>query len=118
MPKITVEGQAKAIAARVDSNAVGFDPATIIIIFTAVLPLLLKCFQKEDQQTPDQVNAAIKSQHEKNPARLLRRTTVAVRRESPKKMTRSQAEIMAQAMIDEAVSATPQRTAALCNAVN
>lgn len=117
MPKITVEGQAKLMAARVDANAVGFDPATIITIFIAVLPLLLKCFQKEDQQTPEQVNAAIKSQHEKNPARLLRRTSIAVRRESPKKLTRAQAETMAQAIIDEAVEATPQRTAALCYAV-
>lgn len=117
MPKITVEGQAKSIAARVDANAVGFDPLTIITILTSLLPTLLKCFQKEDNQTPAQVNAAIKSQNENNPNRLLRRTVVAVRRESPKRLTRSQAEEMAKAIIAEAVEATPQRTMALCNAV-
>lgn len=117
MPKITVEGQAKAIAARVDANAVGFDPLTIITILTSLLPTLLKCFQKEDNQTPEQVNAAIVHQNKTNPRRLLRRTKVAVRNQSPEKLTQAQAEEMAKAIIAEAVEATPQRTMALCNAV-
>ena len=121
MPKITVKSTAERIAARVDAAAVGFDPITIITILLAVLPVMLKCFGQEDEPTPEKVNAAIKRQHESNPARLLRRTAVRVRQEAKqkenKRLSKDQAETLARAMIAEAVEATPARVASLCYSV-
>jgi hypothetical protein len=117
MPQITVKATAEKIAARVDADAVGFDPITIITIFSTVLPMLLKCWGKEDESDPQKVSAAIRRQHENNPVRLRRRTAIAIRRESETRMSKAQSEILADAMIAEAVEATPARVASLCSAV-
>jgi hypothetical protein len=117
MPQITVKATAEKIAARVDADAVGFDPITIITIFSTVLPMLLKCFNRDDEPEPAKMNAAIRQQHENNPVRLRRRTAIAIRRESETRMSKAQSETLADAMIAEAVEATPARVASLCSAV-
>jgi flagellar biosynthesis/type III secretory pathway M-ring protein FliF/YscJ len=112
----TTEEQAKAIASRVSAN-VGFDPITIITIITTVLPLIAKCFNRNDEADPQQVQASVKRQHEKHPRALLKRTTNAYMREQKKageRITREQAEELAKATIAQAIEANPQAVASVC----
>lgn len=46
MENTDVEKHARACAARVDANAVGFDPATIISLISILIPLLSSCFKQ------------------------------------------------------------------------
>lgn len=111
----TTEEQAKSIANRVSAN-VGIDPITILTIITTVLPLIAKCFNKNDEADPQQVQAAVKRQHEKHPRALLKRTTNAYLREQKKsgeKITRDQAEELAKATIAQTIEANPQAVASV-----
>lgn len=67
------EKQAVRVAARVPAT-VGLDPVTVITIMTTVLPMILKCFNKNEETDPAKINAAVKAQHESAPAVLRRRT--------------------------------------------
>lgn len=118
MSDATIQSQAEKVAARVDANAVGFDPITIITILSTVLPLILKCFQKNDEPDPAQVNAAIKKQHESAPGVLRRRTMRRIRGEADQPMTKDQAYKLADAVIAEACEADSETIVALCASID
>lgn len=73
-----------------------------------LLPLaerLFGCLTDNDEVTPSTAQDRVKVLHEKDPARLLRRTTKAVHRHARKegrRLTDEQAVAIAQATIDEA----------------
>lgn len=106
-----IQARAEKIAARVEPGSVSFDPATIITIFSTLLPILLQCFQKNDQPNPQEINAAVKERYEANPVALRRRTARRIRGEAEQPMTRDEAFTLADAMIAEAVEASPEETA-------
>jgi len=110
---LLLEDQAEKVAARVDATKVGFDPITIIAIITQVLPLLLQCFNRNDEPTPAQVSASFKAAHAKNPDQLRRRTMRRVRSESDESLTKSQAFALADAVIEQALD-TDESTAVAC----
>lgn len=112
-----IQKQAERVAARVDAQSVGFDPATIIMILSTVLPLILKCFQKNDEPNPAQVNAAVKRQYESAPGVLRRRTARRIRGEAEQPMTKAQSFELADAVIAEACEAEPETMVALCAAI-
>lgn len=110
-----LETQAKAIAARVDAKAVGFDPITIITIITTVLPLLLKCFNKTpagDAPT-DSITSRLKAANEQNRSALLRRTARRIRGEAEEPMSKNASLELARAVVDQALS-VPDTTAIAC----
>lgn len=118
MPSDIVREQAERVAARVDANAVGFDPATIIMILSTVIPLIANCFNRDDEPDPDEVNASVKKMHASHPKALRRRTARRIRRESEEPMSMSQAEILAEAVIAEACESAPESVAAFVRAVS
>ena len=117
MPQFTVDETAVKIASRVKDGSTSFDPITIITIITTVLPLIMKCFMKNDEPTPEQVNAAVKKQHESAPEVLRRRTARRIRGEAEQPMTRHDALLMADAVIAEACETPADEVAALCSSV-
>lgn len=112
----TIEEQAKRVAARVDADAVGFDPLTIITIFTTILPLLSQCFGRNDEPDPAKVNAAVKKRHEQNPVALRRRTARRIRGEAKEPMTKEQSLQLADAVIAEACESSPEHVEAFVRA--
>ena len=100
----SLEIQAKAAADRVDANAVGFDLITILTIITTVLPLLMSCFNKNDEPNPSLVAVSLKRYHDAHPEALLRRTARRVRAEADEPMTKEQSLLLADAVIAQALS--------------
>ena len=72
---------AQRIAGRLPEGY-GFDPATITLLITTILPQILGCLFDNDDTDPNQYQDRVRALNERNPVRLLRRTTRAVRRES------------------------------------
>ena len=96
---------AEKVAARIPEGVVGFDPATILSILSTVLPLIVSCFQ-QDEPEPAAVQDAVREQNAKNPKRLRRRLAAKVMRDSPeRKLSKEDALVMAEAIVDEALEA-------------
>ena len=111
------EKQAVRVAARVPET-VGFDPATVVMILTRVLPMILSCFNKNDETDPAKINAAVKRQNDSAPAVLRRRTARRIRGEATEPMTREQSFTLAEAVIAEACEATESDVVAMCGEVS
>lgn len=99
-----LEQQAKFTAERIDPQAVGFDPATILALITTVLPFLMSCFNRNDEPNPSMVAASFKRYHDANPNALRRRTIRRVRATADEPLSKSQAAIIADAIIAQALS--------------
>ena len=113
MSQEIVQEQAEKIAARVDAGKVGFDPATIIMILTAVLPAIMQCFKK-DAPTPAEVSAEVKRQNDSRPFALRKRTARRIRGEADHPMTKEQSFALADAVIEEACAADAETVASVC----
>ena len=112
------EKQAVRVAARVPAT-VGFDPVTVITILTTVLPMILKCFNKNDVAgDPAKINAAVKAQNESAPAVLRRRTARRIRGEADQPMSKEQSFTLAEAVIAEACEANESDVVSMFHEVN
>lgn len=100
---MTPEAQAQRIAARVDAQAVGFDPITILTIIGGVISILVNCWRIQ-HPTADYALAALLDEHSRRPNRLLKRVKRRVKKSSAEDLSDDQAEALAQAIIDEAVA--------------
>ena len=100
----SLEQQAKLAADRVDANAVGFDPLTILSLITTILPLLMNCFNRSDEPNPSMVKASFKRYHDAHPDLLRRRTARRIRGEADEPMTKEQSLLLADAVIAQALS--------------
>lgn len=109
----TIKSQSEKAAARVDANAVGFDPLTIIIILTQVLPILLSCWNRNDSPEPAESSVKIRAYHNAHPEKLRKRTARRIRAEAKQPMEKYQSLLLADAVIAQAID-TDQQTAALC----
>ena len=96
------QSQCEGAAARV--AGVGLDPVLIIKIITTVLPLLVGCFQREDEPDPVRARAALVKAHRKNPDKLRRRIRVQVQRQSPETIDKGQAFAIADGIITQAMA--------------
>ena len=114
MTTSTIEKQAELAAARVDATAVGFDPVTIITILTQVLPILASCWNRNDSPTPAESSAKIRKYHESHPVQLRKRTARRIRSEATAPMEKCQSLQLADAVIAQAIDATPDVVAACC----
>ena len=101
---------AERIAGRLPEGY-GFDPATITLLITTILPQILGCLFDNDDTNVNDYQNRIRALNERNPVRLLRRTTRAVKRESlrqdQQRLSNDEAKAIAEAMIAEAMAAEP-----------
>lgn len=110
------------VAARIDrsGNAVGIDPATLTILLPIVIQTAMGCLNRNDAVSAPQARARVVTLHERNPKRLLRRTTLAVKHdawnERNERLTYEQAEVIAQAMIDEMLESSDGNAAVVFSA--
>jgi len=63
----------------------GIDPATITVLVTTVLPLILSCFKKKENLEPQDVSARVVALHNKNSKALHRRLSKAYKDQALKK---------------------------------
>lgn len=107
-------------AQRVDAERVGLDPATIIMILTQVLPLVISCFKRNDEADPQAIQKAVQraSTTPAGRAALRRRTMRRIRAESSTPLSKDEAFALADAVIEEALEQNPQAIAAVCAVVS
>ena len=109
-----LKAQAQLVANRVDAEAFGFDPLTILSLITTLLPLLMSCFNRNDEPNPSMVAASFRRYHERNPKALRNRTMRRIRAESTENLTKAQAFTLADAVIAQALE-TDAPTAMACS---
>lgn len=108
-----IEKAAEAIAGRLETPERGF--VEWVALLMPVIQQLLSCLFENDDVGPAEVQARVRQLNAKNPARLLRRTKVNIRKQARRdgqRMTDAQAEEAARAAIDECLSADHQDVAA------
>jgi len=110
---------AERVAERIPDNF-GIDPMTVLVLLQTVIPAFLDCLARNDDTDPDTVFERVKTLYDKNPERLLRRTSrncrAQARREGTR-LSRAQADDMAIAIIVEAIGTEPVFGAALAREV-
>ena len=110
---------AERVADRIP-DGFGVDPMTVLVLLQTVIPAFLDCLNRNDDTDPDNVFSRVRSLYDRNPERLLRRTTrncrARARREGTR-LTYGQAEDMARAIILEAIGTEPVFGAALAREV-
>lgn len=114
----TVNQQAEAVASRVDSAGFGMDPVLILTIITQVLPLVIACWNKNDEPNTSLSAASFRRYYKAKPEQCLRRTARRVRAEATEPMTKEQSFKLAQAIIDQANETPADTVAACCTEVN
>lgn len=103
---------------RVDVERVSFDPVTILTIITIVLPLLSRCFNRNDDATPETTQERVAKLYQRDPERLLRRTAKNVRQKARRdghRMPESEAREFARAIIEETLITPPEMVASVCS---
>jgi hypothetical protein len=93
----------KSVASRVNPREYGIDPATIILILTEVLPMIMDCFMPMNQSDQD-VITRVKTLHRVNPRRLRRRLAAGIRRETPQPISYRLAYKLADETIQECLA--------------
>ena len=109
-----IQEHAKAIAGRVDANAVGLDPITILTIITQVLPLVISCWNRNDEPNPQLSAVNFQRYYNAHPEQALRRTARRVRAEADAPMTKEQSFAFAKAIIDQALNTDDATVTACC----
>jgi len=110
---------AERVAERIP-DGFGIDPMTVLVLLQTVIPAFLDCLNRNDDTDPDTVFQRVQSLYDKNPERLLRRTTRNCRAQARREGTRlsyAQAEDMARAIILEAIGTEPTFGSALAREV-
>lgn len=109
-----LQAQAKLVANRVNATTFGFDPLTILTLVTTLLPLLMSCFNRNDEPNPSLVSASFRRYHERNPTVLRKRTMRRIRAEATENLSKEQAYALADAVIAQALE-TDAPTAMACS---
>lgn len=110
----TLNRQAELAAARVDANAVGLDPITIVTILTQVLPMLAACWNRDSRANEADPYVNLRAFHEKNPVALRKKVARRIRGEATEKMEKFQSLQLADGVIQQALSTRPEIVAACC----
>jgi hypothetical protein len=120
MSEQTYNQQAAERVAKRIPDGFGIDPMTVLVLLQTVIPAFLDCLNRNDDTDPDTVFERVKTLYDKNPERLLRRTTRNCRSQARREGTRlsyAQAEDMARAIILEAIGTEPTFGSALAREV-
>lgn len=113
----SVKESAERISEIAENYNVGIEPFTVITIMTQVLPLLVSCFRRNDQNDPQQVAAEVRKQNQSAPQLLRRRLARRIRGEAEQPMTREQSFQLAEATIQHVLESEDGHVAAVCAAV-
>ena len=120
MSEQTYNQQAAERVARRIPDGFGVDPMTVLVLLQTVIPAFLDCLARNDDTDPDTVFERVKTLYDKNPERLLRRTSrncrAQARREGTR-LSRAQADDMAIAIVIEAIGTEPTFGSALAREV-
>lgn len=114
MDDANLKMQAAHAASRVDSSKVGFDPITILTILTTVLPLLVQCWNKNDEPNAALSAANLKRYNDAHPQALLKRTARRIRAEADQPMSKEASFELARAVIAQALDVDSQTVASCC----
>ena len=120
MSEQTYNQQAAERVAKRIPDGFGIDPMTVLVLLQTVIPAFLDCLNRNDDTDPDTVFERVKTLYDRNPERLLRRTTRNCRSQARREGTRlsyAQAEDMARAIILEAIGTEPTFGSALAREV-
>jgi hypothetical protein len=101
-----VQTQSENVAKRVDAQAMGFDPLTIITILNVVLPLLSNCGVKNSSPKPEDMRDYVAKENARNPEQLRKRIARRIRGESDEPLTKEQSLVLADAVVQEALNPT------------
>lgn len=102
------------------AQSYGFDPISLV---TILLPILIKCFMKEDEPDPAQVKASMEracrneKKHQRTRLRIAKQAESTARREQNKRITRGEALQVADGVIAEALATDTETVAGLCSSV-
>jgi hypothetical protein len=110
----TSEQASMRISDRVQKTGLQFGFSLILFILP-MLSRLLGCLTDNDDVSSETAQDRVLELHEKDPARLLKRTTKAVLRHAKKEhkvLSKEQAQIIAQAIIDEMIECDRQECCA------
>lgn len=108
-----IEKASEAIAKRLETPERGF--VEWVVLLMPVLQQLLSCLFENDDVGPAEVQSRVRQLNARNPARLLRRTKMNMRKQARRdgqRMSDAQAEEAAQAAIDECLNADQEDVAA------
>ena len=120
MSEQTYNQQAAERVAKRIPDGFGVDPMTVLVLLQTVIPAFLDCLNRNDDTDPDTVFQRVQSLYDRNPERLLLRTTRNCRSQARREGTRlsyAQAKDMAMAIILEAIGTEPVFGAALAREV-
>ena len=120
MSEQTYNQQAAERVANRIPDGFGVDPLTILTLLQTVIPAFLDCLNRNDDTDPDTVFERVKTLYDRNPERLILRTTRNCRLQARREGTRlsyAQAKDMAMAIILEAIGTEPVFGAALAREV-
>lgn len=102
-----IEVYASRCANRIPVGEMRFDPATLIMIFTQVLPLLMSCLQNRvSEPSPAQMKAYIadNTRTDKQRRKLQSRMAGRIRGRAEEKMSKDEAMQLADAVITESLA--------------
>jgi len=111
---LTLKDNARLIASRVDSESVLLDPITIFTIITQVLPLVVACWNKNDEPNAELSSVNFKRYHSAHPEQVRRRLARRIRGEADAPMTKSQSLEFADAIIAQVLESSVATVAACC----
>ena len=109
-----IRKQAELAAARVDSQAVGIDPITIITIFSTVFPSIVSCWNRMNTNQHETTSDRVREFHESNPAQLRKKTARRIRGEADQPMEKWQSLLLADAVIAQAIAEDPKEVSLCC----
>lgn len=106
-PSEATERTAQRIVERVQAsgNQVGFDPASLMLILTSIVPMIVSCFNKPPKDTAAYVASKYDANTGEYDPALVRQLSMRIRKKARKdrvKMTADEIEATAIATLDEA----------------
>lgn len=110
----SISKQAELIAARVPSVLVGMDPVTILTIISQVLPLVIACWNKNDEPNAQLSAVNFKRYFKAHPELVRRRIARRVRAEADAPMSKEASFIIASAIIAQALESPTEIITACC----
>lgn len=109
-----ISKQAELIAARVSAGLVGMDPFTILTIISQVLPIVIACWNRNDEPNAQLSAVNFKRYYKAHPEQARRRTAHRVRAKANEPMTREQSFAIADAIIAQALESDAETVTACC----
>lgn len=98
-----VSDYAERCAARIPVGEMRFDPTTIMLIFTQVIPLLMNCLQNRvSEPDPAEMRSYIRTENAKRPKKLRKRIAGRIRGKAEEPMSVEESLQLAEAVITEA----------------